>query len=301
VAAHRIAALAYIDTGDLDAADRHAALCMVSPSTSSAGSADLTVTAATKANVSADLIRTSIQFLRGDMQAVERMESLAFGPGGVALSTSAAANLASCYEMTGEYGKGLDAIERARQATTPSEKPETRRLRALSALTAARLIAAGVSGGAFPRSDLAKVEPLLAEARRLFQNDPRTMDCDMVEARVCALEGKADQALALIAAIEERRAAHYPGSRSFLASSLGYYGRVAEELGQHERAAGYWQSAASCCNPVQRPHALWHAGVCREALGDRAGARDAYQQAVATGIETHATAKARARLAESSP
>jgi len=124
------------------------------------------------------------------------------------------------------------------------------------------------------------------------------LTCDAAAAWVLAAMGRRDDAERARRHVESRLGEfdRARGTQLILHHSLG---KAALALGDPGGAEVYWRRYLDLKpDPVNLPTAWFHLGECRLGLGDRPGARSAYREACAPGLDTHAARLARRRLGE---
>lgn len=147
------------------------------------------------------------------------------------------------------------------------------------------------------QGNLDEVSALLQAARAGVKGDPKlTAWCDSADVRFDALSGRSERALQGCERVEPRLA-EYVQDRNTRAVFLSNLGRATLALGLYDRALHYWEQYLDLPpTPVDTPVAYYHLGEALRGLGDEAAARDRYRAAVDTGLDTHYTRLADARL-----
>ena len=199
---------------------------------------------------------------------------------------------AEALRSLGRFDQARAALARAQRAESMAVPAEERRSQATLALAFAHLEAEAGQ----PES----AERWLAEARPGLVGDARLLLwVDALAAWVAALLGRATESTTALTDVQ-RRQAQYPGDRTIWEICTSVRARICSTNGDHAAACAAWSEYLSgTIDPIDRPTALYELGECRTHLGDLDGARDAYRQAVETGIESHDARLARRRLAVS--
>ena len=229
--------------------------------------------------------------------------------------------LAEFLRKRGRLAEALDAVDRAEAKSRPTRETEVMRSEILRSLgrfdesLAALDRATDLDPPAMPRHErflrgvhsfgranlllfLGRIDEAAAQleaARAGIGDDARVGAwCDASDVHLAALRGLRDEATRGLDRVEARLVdfAQDRGTRSAVLAGLG---RAALALGEFDRTVGYWEQYLDLpAVPVDVPTAHYHLAEARRGLGDGDAARDHYQAAVATGLETHF-----ARLAES--
>jgi tetratricopeptide (TPR) repeat protein len=191
----------------------------------------------------------------------------------------------------GRFEEVLELLRRAGEAESVSIPAQMRLIRAMHALEIAR-----------NEAEIGRVDDAwdhVQEAVSELGNDPKLgPQCDAVAAWILALRDEADDSrrAAVRAAARLPTFEHDRGTAQNILTSLG---RAACARGDHDEGEEYWDRyLALGPDPVNRPTALYFRGECRRHQGDLSAARADFREAVALGLDTHATRLARQRLRE---
>ena len=275
--AHRQAGAAYSDLGRLDEAEAHKGRA--------AELAEQLGEPLRRADALADL--AEIQRKRGRLpQALAALERVTAAAGQTRHSELIRFEVLTSW---GRYDEALAALDRARRLD-PNPTPRSEQL-----LQGA--FDFGRARALLEQGRLDEVPAALAAARAGVRGDAKlTLWCDAAAARLAAAQGRRDEALHALDAIEPRLAA-FAQDQNTRAGVLGSLGRAALALGLYDRALGYWRQYLDLPpKPVDLPTAHYHLGECHRGLGDGAAARAAYRVAVDTGIDSPYARLAQSRL-----
>jgi tetratricopeptide (TPR) repeat protein len=134
----------------------------------------------------------------------------------------------------------------------------------------------------------------LREAVAELGHDPKLgLICEAAWVRLLSHQGEHNESVRRADALRSRLDDQAP-SPSTESDCLDLLGRGLFEVGEYERAQRCWERYLAVPHPpIAEPIGQYYFGECRWHLGDRAGARHAFQRATAPGIDSH-----HARLAE---
>lgn len=196
-----------------------------------------------------------------------------------------------CLRTWGRFAEAREMLEQARSAPPHAVPSAERRSQAIIALGEAWLDLEERK----PEQALARLE----EARpELGADEKLGLVCEATETWALALLGRTEEAREH-AARTEAMAASRPYSRSSLLGAEGMLGQAAFELGETGASRAHWQRyLALQPDPVMSPKAHFYLGECAARDADYDGARSAYRAAIATGMDTDYTRRARQRLEE---
>lgn len=215
---------------------------------------------------------------------------------------------AECLRDTGRFDEARAVMEQRRQAPGFDQPWTERKTQALGALGSAWIeLYSEQYAAALPYLEAAREglksastppagvwpPPVAAGAE-----DKIMLWCDATQAAVLAGVGRGAEARALMESVE-RRLPEFSGDRATLLGTYGSLGRAAFLLGDYVLSRKFWQDYLGCQpNPASQPTAHYWLGEIMLRVGERAAAREEFQQAVAPGFDSYSVQKARARLEE---
>jgi tetratricopeptide (TPR) repeat protein len=139
--------------------------------------------------------------------------------------------------------------------------------------------------------------PILQRAEAELTKEPRLgVRFVAAQAWLLAIRGEHEPARAKARAAEQTLM-HYMDDKETVRVVSCDLGRTAFVLGDYQQAIAMWQRYLEAQPaPLSMPMAYFAQGRSHEALSDQETARQTYQSALDTGIETHYTQQARERL-----
>ncbi|MHB0936780.1 MAG: tetratricopeptide repeat protein [Armatimonadota bacterium] len=134
----------------------------------------------------------------------------------------------------------------------------------------------------------------------LLGHEKHDIWCRHLSARIAAMAGETERALAEIAVLEEQLPILKEDWETY-PTCLGDLGKACCRLGEYDRAVAFLQRCPDeRIRPVYRPDRWYHLGKCYRMQGNLPAAREAYAKAAHVGFETYYTRLAADRLHDSS-
>jgi tetratricopeptide (TPR) repeat protein len=277
--AHRMAGVAYDNLGALDFAEQHRRAAY-----------DLAVESGDPKAIADCLAQLAdLKFKRGNLVEAEQ-DCLRAAALGAPANRDAFVTRAEILNLWGRFEEAIDCFLEASRAE-PLVVPDAER-------RSQAMLSFGMAWTAAEARDAARVRAHLEKANAAFASDPRLgLWCRTMSGLLAAMEGHAEESarveseiLAALPAFDDDRTTQlgtlYCLARAALARSD--FAR-AESLLMRYRDRGP--------NPVSQPTLFYHLGLSRWEQDDHPGARDWFEQADATGLDTHYARLARRMLA----
>lgn len=196
---------------------------------------------------------------------------------------------AELHRLQGRYDEAISLLARAQEAPQHGKAAAARQGQAVCMLSAAWIEA--------ERGQGERAWTLLQQALGELGNDAKLgLWCDGTAAWVCALLGRRAQAERIYAQAAPRIDA-LGDDRATQLNLHALLGKASFALGDYARAAEHWEAFLTHApEAVNRPSGGYYLGEARLKLGDLAGAREAFGDSVAVGIDSHHARLARERL-----
>lgn len=210
---------------------------------------------------------------------------------------------AECLREMGRFDEARKVILRNREMSTTDKPWAERRRWAIQTLGLAWLEASAENPDA--------AWDALNKAREGLESEPQVgiwppspedgrliLWCDATEAHIQAQKGRGSEARRLMESAWARLTAYHTDLAT-LKTVYAQTGRAALRLGDLVESRRLWQSYLDCRPfPAATPTIQFHLGETYFRSGDRDAAREAFQQAVAPGIDSLDARRAQARLDE---
>ena len=289
-----IAGVGYADQGDLEKAEYHYQRAL-----------ELAEATGKPVEVSRTLaILGGVYYKRGHFEqalgAARRAWETAAEPSRTALVIEA-----ECLRDMGRFDEARAVIARHRQGPRFDEPRQERKMQALGTLALAYIeLFAGQPFAALPCLEEVQ-EGLKAITKSNTWPPPATggeeklvLWCDAAMSTALAGVGHKDEARHLLKSVQNRLP-NFGNDRATLLGTYGSLGRAAFALDDFSAAEAFWHLYLDCRpNPVSQPNAFYWLGEIALRLSDIDAAREAFQQAVAPGIDSLYARRAQARLDE---